>query len=81
MLEAMQCGATVIASRDPAIMEVSGGAALHVEATDVRALIEIMGARPSRREESLKRAALFSWSITARKTREVYDAAARLFGK
>jgi glycosyltransferase involved in cell wall biosynthesis len=81
VLEAMQCGATVIASRDPAIMEVSGGAALHVEATDVRALIEIMHARPTRREESLRRAALFSWSITARKTREVYDAAARLFGK
>jgi glycosyltransferase involved in cell wall biosynthesis len=81
VLEAMQCGATVIASRDPAIMEVSGGAALHVDATDVQSLIEIMRARPVRREESLKRAASFSWSITARKTREVYDAAARLFGK
>jgi len=81
VLEAMQCGATVITSRDPAIMEVSGGAAIHVEATDVRALAEAMRARPERREESLKRAAQFSWSTTARKTREVYDAARRLYKK
>lgn len=85
VLEAMQCGATVITSRDPAIMEVSGGAAVHVDATDVRALKEAMmeaaRARLVRREESLKRAALFSWPIAARKTREVYDAARQLFGK
>jgi glycosyltransferase involved in cell wall biosynthesis len=81
VLEAMQCGATVITSRDPAILEVSGGAAIHVDATDVRALAEAMRARPVRREESLKRAALFSWSATARRTREVYDAARRIFSK
>jgi glycosyltransferase involved in cell wall biosynthesis len=81
VLEAMQCGATVITSRDPAILEVSGGTAIHVDATDVRALAEAMRARPARREESLKRAALFSWAATARKTREVYDAARRLFSK
>jgi glycosyltransferase involved in cell wall biosynthesis len=81
VLEAMQCGTTVITSRDPAIVEVSGGAAIHVEATDVRALTEAMAARPQRREESLKRAALFSWPATARKTREVYDAAQRLYKK
>ena len=75
VLEAMQCGATVITSRDPAIMEVSEGAAIHVDAKDVRALADAMLARPSRREESIKRAALFSWSTTARRTREVYDAA------
>jgi glycosyltransferase involved in cell wall biosynthesis len=81
VLEAMQCGATVITSRDPAIMEVSGGAAIHVDATDVRALADAMRARPVRREESLKRAALFSWAATARRTREVYDAARRIFEK
>jgi len=81
VLEAMQCGATVITSRDPAILEVSGGAAIHVDATDVRALAEAMRARPVRREESLKRAALFSWAATARRTREVYDAARRRFSK
>jgi glycosyltransferase involved in cell wall biosynthesis len=79
VLEAMQCGTTVITSRDPAIMEVSGGAAVHIDATDVRALAEAMGARPARREESLKRARQFSWSMTAQKTREVYDAARRLY--
>ena len=81
VLEAMQCGATVITSRDPAIMEVSDGAAVHVDATDVRALAEAMRVRPVRTEESLKRAAQFSWSSTARKTREVYEAAVRLFTK
>lgn len=81
VLEAMQCGATVITSNDPAIQEVSGGAAIHVDATDVRALAEAMRARPSRREESLKRAEQFSWATTARKTREVYDAARRFFEK
>jgi glycosyltransferase involved in cell wall biosynthesis len=81
VLEAMQCGATVITSKDPAIIEVSGGAAVHVDATDVRALVEALRARPARREESLKRAAMFSWSATAQQTREVYDAARRLFGK
>ncbi len=81
VLEAMQCGATVITSCDPAIREVSGGAAVHVEATDVRALADAMRARPMRREESLKRAAQFSWSITAQKTREVYHAAARRFSR
>ncbi len=81
VLEAMQCGATVITSRDPAIMEVSGDAAVHVDATDVRALAEAMRAQPLRREESLKRAAQFSWSKTAQKTREVYDVAIRLFKK
>ncbi len=79
VLEAMQCGATVITSRDPAIMEVSGGAAIHVDASDVRALADALRAHPMRREESLKRAALFSWAATARKTREVYDAARRIF--
>jgi len=81
VLEAMQCGATVITSRDPAILEVSGSAAIHVDATDVRALAEAMRARPVRREESLKRAALFSWAATANRTREVYDAARRFFSK
>jgi glycosyltransferase involved in cell wall biosynthesis len=62
-------------------MEVSGGAAIHVDATDVRALAEAMRSRPRRREESLKRSALFSWAATARKTREVYDAARRFFSR
>jgi glycosyltransferase involved in cell wall biosynthesis len=48
VLEAMQCGAVVITSRDPAILEVTGGdlidgpAAIHVDATDTHALAEAM---------------------------------------
>src|SRR6202035_6199001 len=53
VLEAMQCGALVITSRDPAILEVSGDAAVHVDASDVRALAEAMREGPHRREESL----------------------------
>src|SRR6202035_1992404 len=38
VLEAMQCGALVVTSRDPAILEVSQGAALHVDAGNTAAL-------------------------------------------
>jgi len=86
VLEAMQCGALVITSRDPAILEVSHGAALHVEACDTSALAEAMravAADPAKfaelRERAIARASEFTWRDTARRTREVYDAAARLF--
>ena len=86
VLEAMQCGALVIASRDPAILEVSQGAALHVDARDTPALAEAMravAADPRQfadlRQKALDRASQFTWQHTARRTREVYDAAARIF--
>ena len=86
MLEAMQCGALVIASRDPALMEVAGGAAIHVDATDTRALAEALrgvAAAPENfaamRQRALARASGFTWARTARRTREVYDAARRVF--
>jgi len=76
LLEAMQSGAPVIASRDPALMEVSGGAALHVDAGDTRAWIEAVASvlrdpEPWRRR-GLARAASFSWERTARLTRDLY---------
>ncbi|HXP83482.1 MAG TPA: glycosyltransferase family 1 protein [Bryobacteraceae bacterium] len=87
VLEAMQCGALVITSRDPAIEEVTGGsAALHVDARDTHALAEAMRAAASSpeqfagvKERALARAREFSWERTARLTREVYDAARRVF--
>jgi glycosyltransferase involved in cell wall biosynthesis len=86
VLEAMQCGALVIASRDPAILEVSGNAAVHVDAQDTAALAEAMravAAFPENfaalRAKALVRAAQFSWQKSARLTREVYGAAARAF--
>lgn len=84
VLEAMQCGSPVIASRDPAISEVSGGAAVHVHALDVAGWIEAMRAmavhtehRAERVAAGLRRAAEFSWAKTARLTREVYIEALR----
>jgi glycosyltransferase involved in cell wall biosynthesis len=79
VLEAMQCGAPVIASRDPAIAETAGGAATLLDACDVRAWTEALIAAATRpewaaaqREKSLARAREFSWERTARLTREVY---------
>ncbi len=86
VLEAMQCGAAVIASRDAAIVEVAGDAAILVDAGDRRAWLETLRgvvAEPERlsdlRQRALARAAEFSWTRTARLTREVYAQAARRF--
>ncbi len=87
VLEAMQCGAAVIVSRDPALSETAGGAAVQVEAGDVRAWIEALTRavtqpewRAEWRRRALRRAAEFSWERTARLTREVYAEALRRSG-
>jgi glycosyltransferase involved in cell wall biosynthesis len=84
VLEALQCGALVIASRDPAICEVAGDAALLLEPLDVRAWVQAMEASVAApesmaalRAKSLGRAKLFSWRGAARATREVYVEALR----
>jgi len=86
VLEAMQCGALVIASRDPAVMEVSGGAAVHVDAGDARGWIAALAAAldsPDRfgdlRRRAIARAREFSWSRAAKETRQVYDTARNWF--
>jgi glycosyltransferase involved in cell wall biosynthesis len=87
VLEAMQCGAAVITSRDPAIGEVAGGAGVRLGATDVRAWAEAMAFALENpewlaqlRAQSLERSRAFSWRNTARLTREVYQEATRRFG-
>lgn len=82
VLEAMQCGAPVIASR--AVAEAAGDAALYAD--DAPAIAEAMRIvldDPQRaaelRARSLARAAGFSWDRTARATREVYHEARRRF--
>lgn len=86
VLEAMQCGAAVIASRDPAISEVAAGAALQLEARDPRAWAEALATAATRpewiaalRAKSLARARAFSWERTARLTHGVYQEALRRF--
>jgi len=86
VLEAMQCGALVIASRDPAISEVAGNGAVLIDVTDRGAWVEACVAALSKqefardvRQRALRRAALFSWSKTAERTREVYGQAVQRF--
>ncbi len=78
VLEAMQCGCPVITSHDPAVTEVAGGAAIH--AGSVREIAEAMRAiamNPERRRElhehGLARVSHFSWELTARRTRALYQ--------
>lgn len=77
VLEAMQCGCPVIASRDPAITEVSAGAAIQVDS--VKELADAMLAvaaseewRGRLGEAGVERASHFSWARTARETRALY---------
>jgi len=87
VLEAMQCGAAVFLSRDPALLEVAGGAAVALEARDAGAwaaamssAVEDPGWRSRLRERSLARSREFSWKRTAQLTREVYAEAILRFG-
>jgi glycosyltransferase involved in cell wall biosynthesis len=79
LLEAMACGAPCIASDDPALVEVSGGAALHFprgDATALNALLKRVLSEPGLRAElsarSLVRARDFSWSKSAEQHAQVY---------
>jgi alpha-1,3-rhamnosyl/mannosyltransferase len=80
-LEAMACGAPVITSRIPVIMETAEGAARLVTPTDVReltpALVELLtdeGARTHFAAAGRRRAAEFTWERTAQRTLAIYRA-------
>jgi glycosyltransferase involved in cell wall biosynthesis len=84
VLEAMQCGACVIASN--AVREAGGDAAVYAD--DSAALVRAMrqaAAQPEwvaeRRALSLARAREFTWERAARSTYEVYEEARRRFGR
>jgi glycosyltransferase involved in cell wall biosynthesis len=83
VLEAMQCGTAVIASR--AVAEAGGDAAIYADDTEAlaRAMCQALE-QPEwlaeRRALSLARAREFSWERTARLTYEVYLEARRRFG-
>jgi glycosyltransferase involved in cell wall biosynthesis len=84
MIEAMACGAPVIAAHAATAAEVTGAAALLVPPDDVGAWVEALAAvltDPARaaamREAGLARAAEFTWARTAARTYEVYRRTAR----
>ncbi len=82
VLEAMQCGACVIASR--AVAETGGDAPVYAEgvaefSAAMNRAIEDAEWRMQRQALSLARSREFSWERTARLTREVYVEARRRF--
>lgn len=84
VLEAMRCGACVIASR--AVAEAGGDAVIYADderelAAAMQSAVESPGLVAERRAQSLARAALFSWEAAAHATYEVYQEARRRFGR
>ncbi|HEB73248.1 MAG TPA: glycosyltransferase family 1 protein [Nitrospirae bacterium] len=83
-LEAMACGAPVVASNRSAIPEVTGSAAILIDPDDIEAMARALGKirddMDERRrliEAGVKRVAEFSWEKTARATLELYERAMR----
>jgi len=81
-LEAMACGAPVIASNVPTLTETIGNAALLVPPTDVQQLacgivemISDQGKSAHFSQVGLERASQFTWERTARATLDVYTKA------
>ncbi len=84
VIEAMTCGAPVIASDRGAIPEVTGGAALLADAEDDEAFAQhltLVVGNPAEaqrlRERGFARAAQFSWHSTAQQILASYQGAAR----
>ncbi len=85
VLEAMSCGAPVVAARAGSIPEVAGDAAILVEPADYTALaaaIRKMIVDRSLREQYIqagyRQVQQFSWRQTAEQTHAVYEKAARM---
>ncbi len=83
-LEAMACGAPVVATRTGAISEYAHGAALLVEPGEREglreAIVRLLGDRALRaelRERGVQRAAGYGWAESARRMRELLAEAAR----
>jgi glycosyltransferase involved in cell wall biosynthesis len=79
-LEAMACGAPVIASRAGAIPEITGGNALLIDPLDIigfrdamQEIIEDKKLRLTLSEQGRKWVSHFSWERTARETSQIYE--------
>jgi glycosyltransferase involved in cell wall biosynthesis len=78
VIEAMACGAPVVAAREPALEEVAGDAAVFAEPDGFAAAVEeALADRERLRAAGLERARAFSWAEAARRTAEVYREALR----
>ncbi|MFA5100224.1 MAG: glycosyltransferase family 1 protein [Candidatus Omnitrophota bacterium] len=82
VLEAMQCGACVVASNTSSVKELFGGCVLPVRPESVGSIAEAMdqaladqALRGRLSAAGMKRAADFSWEKTAQETLAVYNAA------
>jgi glycosyltransferase involved in cell wall biosynthesis len=80
--EAMAHGTPVIASTAPALVEITGDAALHIDAHDVDGFANAMRRIANDRElrarlgaNAVRRARLFTWKRCAETTREAYERA------
>jgi glycosyltransferase involved in cell wall biosynthesis len=80
LLEAMACGAPVVAAAAGSAPEVTGGAAVLVDPDDPDAIAAGLAEAVERRDElrarGLERARAFSWEAVARATVDVYREAA-----
>jgi glycosyltransferase involved in cell wall biosynthesis len=83
-LEAMACGVPVVSSDAASLPEVVGDAGVQLPPRDVRAWVQALdsllgdpSARAGRRAAGLARARGFTWTAAARRTLEVYRAAAQ----
>jgi glycosyltransferase involved in cell wall biosynthesis len=73
VLEAMACGTPVVATKDPAMREVGGDAAVYADPEDFpEAIRAVLAERDERSRAGLERARLFSWDETARRTVVAY---------
>lgn len=83
-IEAMRCGAPVLAADNSAFPEVIGQAGVMIPAVDVKAWSDSMldlltdeGKRETLRQRGFTRANLFSWDRTAQSTYDVYKEVSR----
>ncbi|KPV54512.1 glycosyl transferase family 1 [Kouleothrix aurantiaca] len=83
VLEALACGAPVVAANNSSLPEVLGDAGLYCDALDTESIAQALGTllrdgalRAQLRQAGPARAAQFSWERTARETLAVYALAA-----